>query len=202
MTPTPALLWVDTETSGLDEDRHYLLEVGFRVTDSDLHTISEASWVVPWNADGVRVHLRTAADPGVDEMHDRSGLWAECSIPEEHGGMSVVHIARWSFEQWAPRITYWLLKNEAKGLPLAGSTVGFDRRWLEAWVPGFADVPHYRSVDVSSVKILMQMWAKGRLTDAPVPQKRHRVMPDLDDSIAELAFYRSVLGLDIAEVTR
>ena len=192
----PALLWTDVETSGLDEERHYLLEVGFRVTDADLRTICEASWVVPWNEDGIRVHVRTAADPAVNEMHEKSGLWAECSVPEAHGGISVVSLIRWNFKQWAARVTDWLLEHDVKGLPLAGSTVGFDRRWLDAWVPGFADVPHYRSVDVSSVKILMGLWAPDRLQGAPVPARRHRVMPDMDDSIAELAFYRSVLGLD------
>ena len=195
MSGTPWLLFVDVETSGLDEERRHLLEVGFRVTDAELRTISEASWVVPWDEDGIRVHVRTSADPGVDKMHETSGLWAECSVPAAHGGISVVSLVRWNFEQWAVRITDWLLAHDAKGLPLAGSSVGFDRRWLDSWIPGFEYIPHYRSVDVSSLKILAEEWAPDRLTDRPVPARRHRVMSDLDDTVSELAFYRQVLGL-------
>lgn len=201
MTGRPALTWCDIESSGLEETRDYLLEVGFRITDADLRTISEASWVVPWNADGVRAHIRRSASQLVNDMHEASGLWYECSIPEEHGGISVASMARFNVGSWSARLVDWLIAAGAKGLPLAGSTVGFDRRWLDEWVPGFSGIPHYRSVDVSSIKVLFDLWAPEPLKAKQAelkPLKRHRVMPDLDDSIAELRFYREVLGLGVA----
>ena len=204
MTSAPALLWVDTETSGLDENRHVLLEAGFRVTDSDLRTLGEASWVVTWRSASLH-NIKLQAKPEVQEMHTMSGLWKEC----DGGDGGLPYMCGRDHFRWATaggvsgkEIAAWLHDAGADGLPLAGSTVGFDRRWLNLWVPDFDRIPHYRSVDVSSVKILMNMWAKDRLADAPVPLKRHRVIPDLDDSIAELAFYRSVLGLDVTAVTR
>ena len=200
MTGTPALLWTDCESSSLDERTGNLLEVGFRVTDADLATITEASWVV-WYRPVTIANIRAESDAAVRLMHDASGLWAECTGTADDLGYEY---ARDWFRDGtrAAEIIEWLLGSGAKGMPLAGSTVGFDRRWLNHWLPGFEQIPHYRSVDVSTVKILMQLWAPDRLTDAPVPAKRHRVMPDLDDSIAELAHYRRVLGLDLAEVAR
>jgi oligoribonuclease len=196
VTANPAFLWTDVETSGLDHDRNYLLEAGFRVTDSDLRTISEASWVVPWGPRVVADQIRPYTDRPVLDMHDASGLWVECSRP---GWVMLGSDAVDVFQSWAAfaGILDWLRDAGAAGLPLAGSTVGFDRRWLNHWLPGFADVPHYRSLDVSSFKVALSMWAPHVVASCPDPARRHRVMPDLDDSIRELAHYRDALGLDV-----
>ncbi len=47
---------------------------------------------------------------------------------------------------------------------------------------------HYRNLDVSSMKILINRWApdKEQFTKEPI----HQALEDVRDSIAELKFYR------------
>ena len=196
MPGVPALLWADVETTGLGPDAN-ILEIGLRVTDSDLTTLAEQSWVVPYSATEI-AHHRAGAKPVVQEMHDASGLWTECAQmwdTSDHRAAAKVMRETYWHRDIAATVRAFVVANAPGRLPMAGSSVRADREWLTGWVLDFDELLHYRIVDVSSVKTLMGMWAPDRLQGAPVPARRHRVMPDLDDSIAELAFYRSVLGL-------
>jgi oligoribonuclease len=48
---------------------------------------------------------------------------------------------------------------------------------------------HYRNLDVSSLKILVQRWAP-RLLDNFSKSDSHRALDDIRESIAELKYYR------------
>ena len=43
-------------------------------------------------------------------------------------------------------------------VPLAGNSIGTDRRFLAAQLPTIEEYLHYRSVDVSTVKELARRW--------------------------------------------
>ena len=181
------LVWLDCETSGLVPDRDYLLEVGLRITDGDLVTVAEASWVVHWDADFLAT-VRAEVHPDVQAMHEANGLWAECALPGP-GAYDVT-----------TAVAAWLTAQNTHRCPLAGSSVGFDRGWMTYWLPIFPELVGYRTVDVSTVKELLARWAPDLSAGRPVQALWHRVMPDLDDSIAELAYYRTALGLDVRAV--
>ena len=199
---TPVLLWADVESDGLGPSAR-LLEIGLRTTDADLTTLAERSWVIPYRPTEMG-HLRRSADPVVQAMHDTSGLWKDCvrlwESSDQHREETPLDREYFWRRDIASEILDWVRVNAPGKLPLAGSSVRADRDWLTAWAWGLDDLLHYRIVDVSTVKTLMHLWAKDRLADAPVPAKRHRVMPDLDDSVQELKFYRSILGLDVTAV--
>ena len=95
----------------------------------------------------------------------------------------------------APDIETWI-RTHGLLLPLAGSSVHFDRTWLTEWMPQLAALTSYRNVDVSTLKELLARWSPDLATAAPGSRKLHRADPDIDDSIAELAYYRTALHLD------
>lgn len=206
----PALAWCDIESSSLDEFSGALLEVGFRITDAHLDTLAEASWVIPWRTGSLEA-IRGSADQTVRAMHDANGLWRECDAIDL--GYSIYDATLRGVRQAVAKsqlardITAWLTDHGAAGLPLAGSTVGFDRRWLRAWMPDVEVVAHYRSLDVSAWKVGLQTaavhgvrLAQDALDAAPGKSGAHRVLADIDASIAEFRAYCGVLGLSAVEV--
>jgi oligoribonuclease (3'-5' exoribonuclease) len=207
--PTPTVTgswcWIDLETDGLgrltaDHDHIdsttrgvRILEVGLRVTDTDLATVTEASWVVPWSRDEMD-RMRSWATDIVQGMHAANGLWDACVAAWEDaearhrpraGRRAIVRC----------QILDWL-RAHADGMPLAGSSVGqADQTWLLDWIPEAEDVLHHRVVDVSSSLILAQAWASTEvLTGMPMPKgrKEHRVGADIEDSIELARWVRSI----------
>lgn len=179
------LLWVDLETTGLDEQSDLLLEVGFIVTDADLIEVARASWVIPWRSP--RGHLdsvRTMADPAVRDMHDANGLWVEAGVAGAFDGRAV---------------TAWVTEH-APTATLAGSSIGqFDVRWLREWLPGVLDGRTHRVADISSLREYARRWAPQlveRVEAQAVNRKIHRVIPDLEDSIALARAWREALRLN------
>jgi oligoribonuclease len=60
-------------------------------------------------------------------------------------------------------------------------------------MPRLNDYLHYRTVDVSSIKELARRWYPKLYFAAPAKTGNHRALGDIQDSIAELAYYRSTL---------
>ena len=59
-------------------------------------------------------------------------------------------------------------------------------------MPDLESFFHYRNLDVSSIKILAQMWNPKILSEVN-KESKHRALDDIKDSINELAIYRSYL---------
>jgi oligoribonuclease len=76
-------------------------------------------------------------------------------------------------------------------VPLAGNSIGTDRRFLAAMLPDIEAFLHYRSVDVSTVKELCRRWRPDVYKAAPVKKGGHRALQDIRESVVELAYYRS-----------
>jgi oligoribonuclease len=54
-----------------------------------------------------------------------------------------------------------------------------------------ADFLHYRTIDVSTIKELTRRWYPKAYFAAPAKTGNHRALGDIQDSIAELAYYRN-----------
>ena len=72
--------------------------------------------------------------------------------------------------------------------PLAGNSVGQDRKFIDKDMPKFGEFLHYRTVDVSTIKELVKRWHPQ--TQAPAKKLCHRAMDDIMESIEELKFYK------------
>jgi oligoribonuclease len=54
-----------------------------------------------------------------------------------------------------------------------------------------AEFLHYRTIDVSTIKELTRRWYPKAYFAAPAKTGNHRALGDIQDSIAELAYYRN-----------
>ena len=52
---------------------------------------------------------------------------------------------------------------------------------------------HYRNVDVSTIKELGQRWFPDLMNERPDKATTHRALDDIQESLAELRFYREQL---------
>jgi len=173
------LAWIDLEMTGLDPTRHTIIEIASLVTDDNLTLVEEGPDLV--------VHAVPAQLAEMDEyvrtMHTRSGLLAAMEA-------STLTLADAGAE------TLDFLKKhipEPGTVPLAGNSIGTDRRFLAAQLPELEDYLHYRSVDVSTVKELCRRWRPDVYKAAPIKKGGHRALADIRESVGELAYYRTAL---------
>ena len=171
------LVWMDLEMTGLDPDRHAIVEIATLVTDDNLELVAEGPDLV--------VHQPAAALAGmgdvVRKMHTKSGL------------LPAIESSTVSLEE-AGKATLDFIKAHApeRGtVPLAGNSIGMDRRFLAVHLPAIEQYLHYRSVDVSTVKELCRRWYPDVLTNAPEKAGGHRALDDIRESVEELKYYRS-----------
>ena len=173
------LAWIDLEMTGLDPSRHAIVEIATLVTDDDLSILEEGpDLVVHATADQL-----AQMDEVVRSMHTRSGLLADV----ERSTLSLADAGAQTLAFLQKHIA------EPHTVPLAGNSIGTDRRFLAAQLPEVEDFLHYRSVDVSTLKELCRRWVPGLLANAPVKKGGHRALQDIRESVAELAYYRAAV---------
>jgi oligoribonuclease len=177
----PNLIWIDCEMTGLSLQSDTLVEIAVLVTDSELNLIGEGIDLVIHATDS---QLEGMSD-FVREMHTNSGLITE--IP--HGlSMAAAEAKIIAYLESASTI--------AGKSPLAGNSVGVDRAFIDRDMPLLAAYLHYRTIDVSSIKELARRWYPKAYFNAPAKTGNHRALGDIQDSIAELAYYRSAIFVD------
>ena len=169
--------------TGLDIERHVIVEVATLITDDDLVIVAEGPDLVvsatPEQLDGM--------DDFVRGMHTKSGLLAEISASDT--SLAAAGDATLSFIRSHVK--------KARTVPLAGNSIVTDRRFLAAHLPEIEEFLHYRSVDVSTVKELARRWYPEVMGNAPTKAGGHRAMDDIRESVAELAFYREHVFRDV-----
>lgn len=173
---------VDVETDGLDEDQNVILELGIIIIRDDLTSSLDGqtrrSWQVRYDDLAER---RERAFPAVREMHDKSGLWRACVEEGRHPTLVEADAVR------------FLEKNGATGFPMTGNSIHFDRRFLKKQMPLLEKAFFYRSIDISTLTELARFWAPAVYTNRPHAEEKdkpHRVILDLENSIAQLRYYR------------
>ena len=173
------LAWIDLEMTGLDPARHTIVEIACLITDDDLTLIEEGPDLV--------VHATPEQLADMDDvvraMHTRSGLLADIEASTltlaEAGAQTLAFL-----QQHIP---------QPRTVPLAGNSIGTDRRFLAQQLPEIEDYLHYRSVDVSTVKELCRRWRPEVYKAAPAKKGGHRALQDIRESVAELAYYRAAM---------
>jgi oligoribonuclease len=78
---------------------------------------------------------------------------------------------------------------EKKRSPLCGNTIWQDRRFLSRYMPTLESYLHYRMIDVSSIKELVQRW-RPDLSAGYTKRNTHTALADIRESIEELRYYR------------
>ena len=81
---------------------------------------------------------------------------------------------------------------DAEVSPMCGNSICQDRRFMARQMPALERFFHYRNLDVSTLKILAQLWAP-KVAAGFGKESTHRALADIRDSIAELLWYRERL---------
>lgn len=197
---TSGYVWFDAEFTSLDLDQARLLQVAVILTDSDLRRLHPSEEDINLC---IRIGEGESISPWVAE--NLSGLVEKCRSDQAV-----------SIEEADSRIAALLDKyldtpcDEMKKRPvLAGNSVHNDWFLMRKFMPKFADRLHYRLLDVSTLKIQWQDWAKQEPFDKDNVELLNRYFPgenldaanahdarfDIIASAAELAFYRDRLSM-------
>jgi len=170
---------MDLEMTGLDPDRHVILEVAVIVTDDELDIVAEAEPLILQATEDQLAEM----DKVVQEMHAANGLLEEVRRSELTLAEAEQRTLKF-LRHWCP--------NHGQ-VPLCGNSIGTDRRFLARYMPQVEGWLHYRSVDVSSLKELAKRWYPEVLGAMPQKDTHHRALEDIRDSIDELRYYRETL---------
>ncbi|MFM8793418.1 MAG: oligoribonuclease [Acidimicrobiales bacterium] len=170
------LVWMDLEMTGLDPSVHAIVEIATVVTDDDLNVVAEGPDLVVHQSDDVLAQM----DDFVTNMHTVSGLLPLIKA-STIGNDDAMRLTLEFIRQHVP---------EPRSVPLAGNSIGTDRRFLAKYMTDIENHLHYRCVDVSSVKELVKRWYPGMEHSRAQKAVTHRAMDDVRESIEELRWYR------------
>jgi len=173
------LVWIDLEMTGLDVERHRIVELAVIVTDARLEVLADGLDLVVHQPPEILAEM----DDFVRKMHTKSGLLGEI----ERSPLSLEAAGKQAVEY----ITGFV--PEADTAPMCGNSIGVDRRFLDRYLPELDRYLHYRSIDVSSIKELCRRWYPAVYKKRPSKAEAHRALDDIRESIAELRYYRDTI---------
>ena len=173
------LVWIDLEMTGLDVERHVIVEIACVVTDSKLDPVDHGIDLVVHADDDELARM----DDFVRNMHTKSGLLPLIEKSDVTLGDAQAQV-----------LAYVRGHVPAPGTaPLCGNSIGVDRRFLDRYMRELDGYLHYRSIDVSSLKELCRRWYPAIYRKRPGKAEQHRALDDVRESIAELRYYREQL---------
>ena len=170
------LVWIDLEMTGLEPDRHVIVEVAAVVTDAELNILDEGLDLVVHATEEQLGEM----DDFVTAMHAKSGLDKEIrqsSTTIEEAEDAVLELLQKHCDPNHPA-------------PLAGNSIATDRTFIRAYMPRLDAALHYRMIDVSTIKELARRWHPRAYFNQPDKGMAHRALQDIIESIRELDFYR------------
>jgi oligoribonuclease len=173
------LVWIDLEMTGLDLQRHRIVELAVLVTDAQLEVLADGLDLVVHQPPEALAEMEDI----VRKMHAKSGLLAEIersSLTLDAAGKEAIEYIK----QFVP---------EAGAAPMCGNSIGVDRRFLDRYLPDLDRYLHYRSIDVSSLKELCRRWYPEAYKKRPSKTEAHRALDDIKESVAELRYYRDAI---------
>jgi oligoribonuclease len=167
------LLWVDLEMTGLDPATDRIVEIAVLITDFEFKIVASYEAVIHQPEEVI-----AAMNPWAAAQHSASGLTARIRTSgdnEEKVAGELVGLIKAQF-------------GEEMAI-LAGNSIHNDRNFIKQWWPEVDKLLHYRMLDVSSLKILMQ----GKYGYVFEKDSNHRALDDIRASIAELQDYLEYL---------
>ncbi|MFA6029072.1 MAG: oligoribonuclease [Elusimicrobiota bacterium] len=168
------LVWMDLEMTGLEPDRDRILEIATIITDGQLNTLAEGPVLAIHQPPEVLERM----DPWCVEHHGSSGLTQRClesKVTVEEAERMTLDFVR----EYCPN----------RAVPLCGNSIHQDRRFLVRYMPKLNEYLHYRIVDVSSFKEVLERWYRDDFA-RPSKRKSHLALDDIRESILELSEYR------------
>jgi oligoribonuclease len=169
------LVWLDCEMTGLNPSVDRIIEIAVVVTGPQLECRTEGPVFVIHQSDA-QLDTMDAWNKGT---HGKSGLIDKVrasTTTEEQAQTAILDF----LSQYVP----------AGSSPMAGNTIGQDRRFLVEYMPKLEAFFHYRNLDVSTLKELSRRW-RPEVYASFKKQQRHTALADVHESIDELEHYRT-----------
>ena len=161
------LFWIDLEMTGLDVEKEVVVEAAAIVTDIQLNELDTYEVVVRQPQSYL-----DAMDAWNTEHHGRSGLTAKVPTGREPGLVEDDLVALAAKHFTAPAV-------------IAGNSIAQDRLFINRYFPRFAAQLHYRMLDVTAWKVMME----ARFGIRFEKKKAHRALDDIRESLDEMRFY-------------
>ncbi|MGP9843318.1 oligoribonuclease [Brachybacterium sp. 107] len=180
------IVWIDTESTGLDPATDDLLEIAVAVTRNDLTEIGAFDIVIAPSA-GVDASIERM-DDFVREMHTSNRLIEAMRGADAHHPRVADHLVAGTIDRFTAEHTGPFL--------LGGNSITHDRGFLARHAPQTFTRLHYRSIDVSGIEQEMIRDGYDRQIaawrDRFEPSEAHRALGDIRDSIRQLDALRSI----------
>ncbi len=166
------LLWVDLEMTGLDTQKDVLLEVAAEVTDFDFKTLASYEARIKQNKNVVLERMQ-------------ANIWWRDFPANRDDFVQKLDTGKPLAEVEQDLLTIVQNQFGDELAVLAGNSIYNDRLFIKRWMPNLELKLHYRMLDVSAWKVLMQ----GKYGEVFEKKQVHRAFDDIQASIAELQHY-------------
>lgn len=165
-------LWVDLEMTGLIAETDVILEVAAEITGSDLETIDSYESRIQHDRDLVLKRIQ------------ENPWWKD--YPENRDDF-IKNLSKAKHLHAVEKELIDLVDHHFGSEPaiLAGNSIQSDRAFIKQWMPELELRLHYRMLDVTSWKVVMQSMYGVNFEKPEV----HRAYEDIQASIAELQHY-------------
>lgn len=166
------LFWVDLEMTGLDESQDLILEVGVEITDFEFKTLATYEACVQQPREKVLERMQ-------------ANIWWRDFPGNRDDFLAKLEQGKPLAEVEQDLLSLVATHFGTEPAVLAGNSIHSDKKFIQAYMPNLDLNLHYRMLDVSSFKILMQ----GKYGVIFKKDSAHRAFDDIQASIAELQFY-------------
>jgi oligoribonuclease len=169
------LIWVDLEMTGLNVNSEVIIEIATVITDTQLNIIAHGPNLVIQQPEDILNNM----DEWNTSHHNKSGL------------TTAVKDSKISLYE-AEQLTLSFLQNHVaeNTSPICGNSIYQDRIFLAKYMPQLEKFFHYRALDVSTIKILIQNWYPEYTFSSK--DSSHRALDDILTSINECKHYKKL----------
>jgi len=165
-------LWLDLEMTGLDVEKDVILEIAIEITDANLQTIATYESRIKQNKSVVLDRMqKNVWWQGYPQNRDDFVKNLDDAKPLAVAEREIVAIIEQHFG--------------AESAVLSGNSIYNDRKFIFHYMKELELKLHYRMLDVSSFKVLMQ----AKYNEVFEKDSAHRAYEDVQASIAELQYY-------------
>jgi oligoribonuclease len=169
------LVWIDLEMSGLNPEVDVILEIALMITDKNLNILHKGPHFIIHHSQ----ELLDTMNEWCKEHHGTSGLTQAVQL-----STTSLHEAEQKILEVIKLYCY------PQTSSLCGNSIWQDKIFLQIYMPEIIEYLHYRTIDVTAVKQLVQLWYQK--SDRALFKKKdtHRALFDIEESIQELRHYR------------